>query len=261
MRWGIFTAAWVCVASAMAQHPAPTASPSNQTAARVTPTTHAAVSASEMSTLRALGLTETDWRRYQSVLNGPQAGWSVDKDPLLVLGITATSASERAHFAELYVEADRKRTQAIFEFERAVQQVWKTRYGSEPLFAVPGQSISPVPLLAQNDRVVLVMDLAQSCEQCAEAIKLVQRGESRSNESWGGGVDVYFANASFEQMVAYGRALGIRREEVSAKRITLNQATPAILTQLGLSANALPAAFKRTAQGIVPIPLNALVTQ
>lgn len=257
--WGILLAALLS-AAAMAQAPAPTASPSNQTAARVTPTTHAAVSASEMSTLRALGLTEQEWKRYQAVLNGPQAGWSVDKDPLLVLGITATSASERARFAELYVEADRKRTQAIFEFERAVQQVWKTRYGSDPLFTVPGQSISPVPLLTANDRIVLVMDLAQSCEQCADVIKLVQRGESRSNQSWGGGIDVYFANASFEQMVAYGRALGIRREEVSAKRITLNQATPAVLTQLGLSASALPAAFKRSPQGIVPIPLTALVT-
>jgi integrating conjugative element protein (TIGR03759 family) len=221
-----------------------------------TPTSASMIAKPDRNTLEQLGITETDWQRYQSVLNGPQANWSKDNDPLLVLGITARTAAERSRYAELYVEADRKRNAAILEFERAVQQVWRSKYGTEPLFTVPGQSSSASPLLRSTDRVLLIVDMKQPCALCAEVIDAVQR-LGRANRT-GPGVDIYFAGASFDEMVAFGRARGIQREDVAAKRITLNALTPEVMAQLQVTRAMLPRAFKRDANRISPVALSAL---
>lgn len=208
-------------------------------------------------TFKALGLTEADWTRYQSVLVGPQANWSSDKDPLLVLGITAITAAERTRYAELYVEADRKRNAAILEFSRSVQKVWLTKYATEPLFTVPGQpSSSPVPMLTASDRVILVIDAAKDCPTCTQVFENVQR---LGRQNGGTGIDIYFVASTFDQMVAYGKARGILRTDVSAKRVTLNAATPEVLAKLQVVPGAIPAAFKRTPTEITRISLTSLL--
>lgn len=253
--------AW-CLASlgAVAQTPTQALSTGQSSATQQSSTTQSHISASELVTLKALGLSEADWTRYQSVLVGPQANWSTDKDPLLVLGITASTAAERTRFAELYVEADRKRNAAILEFSRSVQKVWLTKYASEPLFTTPAQNgqlpASPVPLLTSTDRVILVLDAAKECAPCVQAFGNVQR-LGRANG--GTGVDIYFVNATYEQMVEYGKARGILREDVSAKRVTLNHATPQVLAQLQVIPTATPAVFKRSPAGITRIALTALL--
>ena len=221
--------------------------------------TQSRISASEMVTLRGLGLTESDWLRYQSVLVGPQANWSTDKDPLLVLGITASTDAERARYAELYVEADRKRNAAIFEFTRATQKVWLRKYSHEALFAVPGMAqpnVSAAPLLTANDRVILVIDAAKDCPTCTQVFENVQR---LGRQNGGTGIDIYFVASTFDQMVAYGKARGILRTDVSAKRVTLNAATPEVLAKLQVVPGAIPAAFKRTPTEITRISLTSLL--
>ena len=217
--------------------------------------TQNAFAASELAKFKALGLTESDYSRYQTILAGPRGNWSEDKDPIMVLGVTADSEAERTRYANVYVENDRKRNTAILEFTRATQRVWLTKYANEPLFTVPGAaSSSPVPLLTASDRVILVIDASKDCPSCIAAFENVQR-LGRANG--GTGIDIYFVANSYDQMVAFGRARGMTPPDVAAKRVTLNQATPAILTQLQVTA--VPAAFKRTATGITRIDIASLL--
>jgi integrating conjugative element protein (TIGR03759 family) len=220
----------------------------------VTPRIDSGRTQSELSTFQALGLTETDLTRYHSVLQGPRANWSEDKDPLMVLGITAETDAERKRYAQLYVVNDRKRNDAIFAFTRSVQNVWLEHYPNEPLFMVPSQAASVAPLLTATDRVILVFDANKACAQCIAAFERVQR-LGRSNG--GTGIDLYFVGNTFDQMVAFGRARGITKEDVSAKRVTLNQATPEIMAQLRVTDT--PAAFKRSLSNIVRIELASLL--
>lgn len=228
----------------------------------------------ELAKFKALGLTESDYRRYQTILTGARGNWSEDKDPIMVLGVTADTETERTRYANVYVENDRKRNAAILEFTRATQRVWLEKYANEPLFTVPGAASSPVPLLTANDRVILVIDASKDCPSCIAAFENVQRlgranggtgaegvalgGTGANGAALGGtGIDIYFVASNYEQMVAFGRARGMTPADVSAKRVTLNQATPAILTQLQVTA--VPAAFKRTAAGITRIDMASLL--
>lgn len=222
-----------------------------------------AFSTVELAKFKALGLTESDYRRYQTILTGPRGSWSEDKDPLMVLGITADTDAERTRYANVYVENDRKRNTAILDFTRATQRVWLEKYANEPLFTVPGAALtSPVPLLTASDRVILVIDASKDCPSCIAAFENVQRlgrsnGGTGSGGAGGTGIDIYFVANSYEQMVAFGRARGMTPTDVAAKRVTLNQATPAILKQLQVTG--VPAAFKRTAAGITRIDIASLL--
>ena len=210
---------------------------------------------SERTTITTLGLTTSDWARFKEISATPLATWySADQDPIMVLGITAKSESERQRFAALYVEADRRRTQAQLEFSRAVGKVWQTKYGQEKLFAyTPETTSSPVPLLAAQDRVILVFDANAPCPMCAEAITTVQ-AIGKSNGSTG--LDLYFTNSTREQVVAYGKAMGLTQEEVSTKRITLNMATSEIMATLEVTR--IPAAFRRRGKAIEALTIEQI---
>jgi integrating conjugative element protein (TIGR03759 family) len=212
---------------------------------------------SQTTTFKALGLTAADVAKYNATMQGPRANWSEDDSPLMVLGITADSDADQTRFAELYVQEERRRNAAIFAFSRKVNAVWGARYGNEPMFTLPvsGAQQSPVPILAAGDRAIVVLDLQAECRLCVQAITNVQ-ALGRLNGLTG--VDVYFVNGSYDQIVEYGRARGIQPADVSAKRITLNVATSAILAQFSLSPAGLPAAFKRSRNTMARIALTDL---
>jgi integrating conjugative element protein (TIGR03759 family) len=210
------------------------------------------ITSSERSSITELGLTEVEWQRYKTEMQGPRAKWSVDNDPLLVLGITAQTAQEQAHFAELYVEADRKRNAAIMNFGRAVQKVWLTKYPHEALFAsnTPTSQVqvaAGATLVGPNDRVMMIVDPKVTCVACAQAIgKLLQL--SRRNRTTG--LDLYFVGAEYPEISRFASERFILQDDVSSKRVTLNKASAELLQQLGLKPGQVPAVFKRTASGI-----------
>jgi len=228
---------------------------STQSTTSTSTSTELKLTQSERTTLTTLGLTTSDWLRFKEISSSPLATWySADQDPIMVLGITARSQSERDRFAALYVEADRRRTQAQLDFSKAVGKVWQTKYGHEKLFAyTPEATSSPVPTLAASDRVILVFDANVACAICAEAISTVQ-AVGKSNGSTG--LDLYFTSSTREQVIAYGRAMGLTPEEVSTKRITLNMATPEIMATLGVTG--LPAAFRRRGKAIEALTIEQI---
>ena len=204
---------------------------------------------------REYGLTEADWQRYQAILASPQAYWSEDKRPLVVLGVTARTDAERRRYAELYVNFEYQAAQGLFAFSRMVDEVGKAKHGSEALFGAVPEAQVPA-LFGPGDRLMLVIRADAECLVCTQAITTVQQS-GRSNGTTG--VDIYFVGATREAMIAYGAQRLIMPEDVKAKRITLNHATPEFLAQMQLSADAVPAVFRRRGQSVTPIPMAELV--
>ena len=233
-----------------------------QAPVQTTQTAITQITSAERSTITELGLSEVEWQRYKTEMQGPRARWSVDSDPLMVLGITAQGAQEQAHFAELYVEADRKRNAAIMNFGRAVQKVWLTKYPHEALFAsnTPASQVQVAPgatLIGPNDRVMMIVDPKVGCVACAQAIgKLLQL--SRRNRTTG--LDLYFVAADYPEISRFASERFILQDDVSSKRVTLNKASPELLQQLGLKPGQVPAVFKRTESGISLMSLADLAS-
>lgn len=200
------------------------------------------------------GLTVEDVQRYQSLLAGPRMHWSADAHPLMVLGVHARSEAERLRIAELLVEDDRKRTEAILALSRSVQQVWLRKYGSEALFRASAQAPAAASELLSTDRVLLAFKPGL-CPQCNAAISRLQ---AEIVAHGGPGLDLYLVVDRDEEIQAFARQLLISPDAVRRKSITLNRADAAWLTQLGLPSGALPVAIRRRGTQLTPVNLDQL---
>ena len=234
------------------------ASTTSTNAATSSQQTQSAALQSQGLAWREYGLTETDWQRYQSILASPQAYWSEDKRPLILLGVTARNEAERSRYAELYIDFEYKAAAGLMTFKSAVDIIGKRKHGTEALFSAALTTVAAQaePMFGVGDRMMLVIDPTLDCLPCTQAIATVQQ-IGRQNASTG--IDVYFVNATREQIVAYGSQRLILPEDVSGKRITLNVATPEFLTQMQLTTNAVPAAFRRRGQTLTKIPIGELL--
>lgn len=74
------------------------------------------------------GLSQDDYERYQSLMNGPRGIQSPGLDPLSTLGIEARSQAERRQYAEKWVKEEFARTQKELDFQREVTAAWKRLY-------------------------------------------------------------------------------------------------------------------------------------
>ena len=227
-------------------------------AATTTPQTHSMTLQSQGLAWREYGLTEADWQRYQSILTSPQAYWSEDKRPLILLGVTARNEAERSRYAELYVDFEYKAATGLMTFKSAVDIIGKRKHGAEALFGAALTTVTSQaePMFGAGDRMMLVLDPKLDCVACTQAIATVQQ-IGRQNASTG--IDLYFVNATRAEIVAYGTQRLILPEDVSGKRITLNVATPEFLAQMQLTPTAVPAAFRRRGQVLTKIPIGELL--
>ena len=207
---------------------------------------------------REYGLTELDWQRYQSILASPQAYWSEDKRPLILLGVTARNEAERSRYAELYIDFEYKAAAGLMSFKSAVDIIGKRKHGTEALFSAALTTVAAQaePMFGVGDRMMLVIDPTLDCLPCTQAIATVQQiGRQNASTS----IDLYFVNATRADIVVYGSQRLILPEDVSGKRITLNVATPEFLAQMQLTPNAVPAAFRRRGQAVTKIPIGELL--
>lgn len=86
-------------------------------------------------------LSETEWQRYESLMEGKRGIQSPGLDPLTALGIEARSATERRELAEKYVRQEYQRTENELAFQREVDAAWKRLYpGILPIGAIAGES-------------------------------------------------------------------------------------------------------------------------
>ncbi|HHV7458432.1 TPA: TIGR03759 family integrating conjugative element protein, partial [Escherichia coli] len=74
------------------------------------------------------GLSEEDYRRYRTLMEGPRGIQSPGLDPLTVLGIEARTDAERRVLAEKWVKAEYERTEKELAFQREVNAAWKRLY-------------------------------------------------------------------------------------------------------------------------------------
>lgn len=172
---------------------------------------------------QAWGLDQQEYQRYQSIMQGPRGTWSPDLDPLTALGLEAQSDAERQKYAEMLVEAERKRVEAELAFQRAYDDAWTRLYPNDrPVhpFTTKGgenatQSVFGSSAGVSSQRLNVVV-ATQGCEQCVATVKrLISRGAAM--DIW-----VVDANGDDSRIRAWAAKVGIPPEQVRAGGITLN---------------------------------------
>lgn len=176
----------------------------------------------------AWGLSQQEYRRYESIMEGPRGIWSPNLDPLTALGIEARSDAERQKYAELMVEVERERVEAELAFQRAYDDAWQRLYpnampvnpfstkggidASQSVFGHSGAS-SPRSNTIERFNVVVA---TEGCDSCDATVKQLM--------SAGAPMDIWVvdSNGDDSRIRSWAARLGVSPERVRAGDITLN---------------------------------------
>ncbi len=192
----------------------------------LTETRQTPLSASELERARTWSLNETDWRRYQNLMQGIRGSVSpATLSPIEVLGIHARDEAERRQFAERWAIAMHEDAERILKFQRAYDAATERLYPGQQLIdtAVLYGGKAQANELLPTDRILV--RAALDCPSCDAMLgKALQRLDDVA------GIDVYVVNATESeqgQIRNWARAQGIQPEWVRARRVTLNIDRPA----------------------------------
>lgn len=171
----------------------------------------------------AWGLSQQEYRRYESIMEGPRGIWSPNLDPLTALGIEARSDAERQKYAELMVEVERERVEAELAFQRAYDDAWQRLYpNAMPInpFSTKGgvdatQSVFGSNPEASSQRLNVVV-ATQGCDQCDATVKRLL--------SAGAAMDIWVVDSNGDdgRIRHWAAKIGVSPERVRAGDITLN---------------------------------------
>jgi len=180
---------------------------------RTTATVETEVRASEW------GITATDWRRYQELMEGSRGIWSPNADPLMVLGAHAKTQRERDRFAELFVRKEYERVAGELEFQRAIDAAWKRLFPSTPrVQLVKGLSLTDPDAKALRYAVIVEADCT-ACE--GDARRLANQVSTDSSLQ---PLDIYVRDSrgDDDELRAFVARAGIPVELIRRGRVTIN---------------------------------------
>ncbi len=214
-------------------------------------TAETALSRSDSARAQTWGLSETEWRRYQSLMQGIRGSVSPDTiSPVEVLGIHAQDGAERQRYAELWAQAMWEDAERILAFQRAYVEAGRKLYPSVQLIdpsRLPKNDKKTAGLQPQ-DRVLFFT--RPDCVPCdALLVRLLARIEQIA------GVDIYLAeiNPGDDQTVRdWAAQHGIDPEWVRARKITLNFEAGA-LAELPDGQGEVPTLMRRRGEALAVI--------
>lgn len=202
------------------------------------------------------GLSETEWRRYRSLMEGIRGSISPPTiSPIEVLGIHAEDAVERNRYAETWARMVREDVSRILVFQRAYDEAGRRLFPGEQLID-PSRLPHNDPKfmgLTPEDRVLFFTRPA--CPRCD---RLLARLLSRVDEV--AGIDIYLSRVSPGEEAAvrdWATERGIRPEWVKTRRVTLNFDAGALEKLTGDQVQ-LPVLMRRRGDAIEPLAVSAI---
>ncbi len=192
-------------------------------------TDQTSLSRSDSARAQTWGLSETEWRRYQSLMQGVRGSVSPDTiSPIEVLGIHAREEAERRRYAELWAQAMWEDAERVLAFQRAYVEAGRRLYPGVPLIdpsRLPKNDGQTAGLQPQ-DRVLFF-----TRPNCAPCDTLLTRLLAHIDQI--AGVDIYLAgiNPGDDQTVHdWAAQHGIKPEWVRSRKVTLNFESGALAT-------------------------------
>ena len=202
------------------------------------------------------GLSETEWRRYRSLMEGIRGSISPSTiSPIEVLGIHAEDAAERNRYAETWARMMREDVARILAFQHAYDEAGRRLFPGEQLIdpnRLPQNNPKSLDL-SSEDRVLFF-----TRPDCFHCDRLLARLLNRIDEV--AGIDIYLADIDAGDEVAvraWASERGIRPEWVKRRKVTLNFDAGALDRLTGGQA-LVPVLMRRRGEHIEPLSASAL---
>ena len=214
-------------------------------------TDETSLSRTDITRARAWGLSETEWRRYRSLMQGIRGSVSrATISPIEVLGIHSRDEPERRRYAELWAQAMWEDAERILAFQRAYVEAGRRLYPGVPLIdpnRLPNRD-NPAAGLQPQDRVLFF-----TRPDCAPCDALLARLLSRIERI--AGVDIYLAGiepGNDQAVRDWAAKHGIEPDWVRARKVTLNFESGA-LAKLTEGQGEIPALMRRRGENLVAL--------
>ena len=209
------------------------------------------LSAAERARSHLWNLSETEWNRYQSLMQGIRGSISPAMiSPIEVLGIHARDDAERQRYAETWARLMHEDAERILAFQRAYDMAAKRLYSNEPLIDVtriPEKTEDTVPLQS-GDR--LLFFTRPECPACDVLMnQLLKKIDVVS------GIDIYLRDIAPGDDAAVRAWASIHRIEpdwVRSRRITLNH-DGGSLDRLTHGQGDVPSVFRRRGEDLAKL--------
>lgn len=178
-------------------------------------------------TLKAqqFNITEEEWKKYQSIMDGEGKYHWINVPPIVILGIYAENAEDRKRFARKAVVREYELQRMFLEFNRDFTAAFRELYGDEkkidlakaPMFKnITNSSFAGFHSNeSTGDRYILFV--STKCDECESFFHSI-----RKNQKIGTVIDLYFVNDSKSEIGRWAQRLNIRTQDVSSGNITLN---------------------------------------
>ena len=202
---------------------------------------------SERAQSRQWGLSESDWQRYKTLMQGIRGRLSPNISPIEALGIHARIDDERRRYAEMWAKTLREDTERVLAFQHAYDDAWKRLYGNEPLIdlsRLPQRQSAATPL-QPGDRILFFA--ASSCAACGPALETLLAKVQRTPRL---GLDVYLIDSGNDdgRVRAWAKEHGIPPELVRNRTVTLNHDSGSLARLSGFTGTVPHIARRRGAQ-------------
>ena len=209
-----------------------TSTPMTATGEGTSTTEGSVLSESERVRARSWDLSETEWRRYQQLMQGIRGSISPKTiSPIEVLGIHAQNEAERQQYAEAWARAMHEDVDRILAFQHAYDAAGKRLYPNEELIDINRlpRDAEKVTELQSSDRLLFFTQA--NCPVCDALLgKVLKRVDHVA------GIDIYITGEKTGDDKAvrdWAKGQAIKPEWVRSRRVTLNHDAGALekLTQ------------------------------
>lgn len=86
-----------------------------------------------LGTARDWNLTESEWQRYQLLMQGANGLWYSKLSPPAILGMNAETREEQKHFAKIAAQQEHDKIAKELAFNQALYVALRELYADEPL--------------------------------------------------------------------------------------------------------------------------------
>ena len=157
------------------------------------------------------GLSDSDWSRYQTLMEGDRGIMSPGLDPLTALGVETDNSAERRRLSELWVRHEYQRSEKELAFQREINAAWLRLY-PETLAVNMGSNAAGI---AHDTQGRLALFVKENCSRCDARLAAVLADDRP--------VDIYLVGGNSDEAI---RTWAIRHnipvEKVRSRQITLN---------------------------------------
>ncbi len=176
------------------------------------------------------GLSQTEWNRYETLMQGMHGYRSQQLDPLTLLGIEARTDEERQRYAERLAKIEHDRVERLLAFQHAYDDAFARLYPDEQAIADDSSPTATPDMITQavlnNSRRPRVFTTLARCAACDRTVRrLVSQVTSGTLPA----LDIYVVGASNDDAIRdWAQSLSIPADRVRRGHITLNHAPDGI---------------------------------